>query len=80
MLTYDELASGVCHNEYISGIDIHPRGLFMATCSGDQTIKLWNITNLNNITLKSTKKILHSTKKNLCPKTYTKRVVSTNST
>lgn len=55
MTNYEELASGVGHSvyyfyiiiqEYISGIDIHPKGLFLATCSGDNTVKLWDLYNL----------------------------------
>jgi len=41
--TTDELASGSGHDDYISGIDIHPKGLLLATCSGDTTIKLHDL-------------------------------------
>ena len=46
VVTFDELASELGHNEYIFGIDIHPRGVYMATCSGDHTIKLWHLFNI----------------------------------
>ena len=32
----EELASGSYHNQYISSIDIHPKGSFLATASGDK--------------------------------------------
>ena len=42
----EELASGSYHNQYISSIDIHPKGSFLATASGDYTINLWDLLTL----------------------------------
>jgi len=42
----EELASGSYHNQYISSIDIHPKGSYLATASGDYTINLWDLLTL----------------------------------
>jgi hypothetical protein len=42
----DELASGSFHTQYISSIDIHPKGSYLATASGDYTINLWDLLSL----------------------------------
>ena len=42
----EELASGSYHTQYISAIDIHPKGSFLATASGDYTINLWDLLTL----------------------------------
>ena len=47
---YEELVSGIGHKDYISGIDIHPiDGSRLITCSGDFTIKVWDLYNLKNL-------------------------------
>lgn len=47
MVNYEELAVGEGHTDYISGIDIHPKGVFLITSSGDHTIKLWDLFNIS---------------------------------
>ena len=42
----EELASGSYHSQYISSIDIHPKGSYLATASGDFTINLWDLLSL----------------------------------
>ena len=42
----EELASGSFHTQYISSIDIHPKGSYLATASGDYTINLWDLLSL----------------------------------
>ena len=42
----DELASGSYHTQYISSIDIHPKGSYLATSSGDFTVNLWDLLTL----------------------------------
>ena len=42
----EELASGSFHSQYISSIDIHPKGSYLATASGDYTINLWDLLSL----------------------------------
>jgi WD40 repeat protein len=46
MKNNEELASEIGHSDYITGIDLHPKGMFLATCSGDSTVKLWDLYNL----------------------------------
>lgn len=46
MSKYEELASGSFHTQYISSIDIHPKGSYLATASGDYTINLWDLLSL----------------------------------
>ena len=46
MTNYEELASGMGHSDYISGIDIHPKGNFLITASGDHTVKVWDLFNM----------------------------------
>eukprot|EP01016_Furgasonia_blochmanni_P012503 TRINITY_DN1619_c0_g1_i3.p1 TRINITY_DN1619_c0_g1~~TRINITY_DN1619_c0_g1_i3.p1 ORF type:complete len:436 (-),score=66.46 TRINITY_DN1619_c0_g1_i3:96-1403(-) len=36
---------GEGHRDWLSGIDFHPRGTHLATCSGDTTIKIWDFIN-----------------------------------
>jgi len=42
-LNQEELLSGNSNSDYISGIDIDPKGQFLATSSGDHSIKLWDL-------------------------------------
>jgi WD40 repeat protein len=34
--------SGEGHKDWVAGIDFHPKGSHLATCSGDSTIKIWD--------------------------------------
>ena len=36
----------IYNSQYISSIDIHPKGSYLATASGDYTINLWNLLTL----------------------------------
>lgn len=47
MMTNEELASSIGHSQYISGIDIHPKGSFLVTGSRDCTVKLWDLSFMN---------------------------------
>ena len=40
------IARGSYHSQYISSIDIHPKGSYLATASGDYTINLWDLLTL----------------------------------
>ena len=33
---------GADHKDWIGGLDFHPRGSHLVTCSGDCTVKLWD--------------------------------------
>ena len=47
MQTYEEILSvSNCHTDYVSGVDIHPKGSYMVTSSGDNSIILMDLFNL----------------------------------
>lgn len=48
MVNYKELVHGKQgHFDYVSGIDIHPKVAYLATASGDNTVKLWDLNTLS---------------------------------
>ncbi|CAF5223279.1 unnamed protein product, partial [Rotaria magnacalcarata] len=54
----DMIMKGEGHSDWVSGIDFHPSGNKMATCSGDTTIKIWDF---------SQKKCVHTFTNHLLP-------------
>lgn len=37
--------SGEGHQDWVGGVSFHPRGNFLATSSGDGTVKVWDFVN-----------------------------------